>query len=318
MVSRLFIHVGFHKTGTTAIQNCLWTNRERLAAQGVSYPAVALAGPTHAKLANVFKGEAFRAALTKMRPWPGPDEFDPYRMNEGEDAKSLYESLHQAIVRDKPPTTVISSECFLEWIEPARVAEQILSWGMDVKIIVYVRRQDLWIQSVFNQIVKDRFLRYRGDFADMPQHAQMDYKTILDPWAAAFGREHIIVRVYEPGQLKDDDVVTDFLSLIGIARSTVEVKNRDAQDNPSLHREIVSILHKTNALPVGVLEHRLILEALSPLNDQLLERDGRESFDILDREQQTAIFERYQHSNREVAKIYLGRDDGMLFRQEPC
>jgi hypothetical protein len=36
--SRVFVHIGAPKTGTTFLQNVLWANRERLAADGVLYP----------------------------------------------------------------------------------------------------------------------------------------------------------------------------------------------------------------------------------------------------------------------------------------
>lgn len=316
-MASLYIHVGYHKTGTTAIQNYLWAHRAELAAAGVCYPEIGLSGPTHGKLANVFRGEAFRGALQQMRPLPGPEEFDPYRLDAGEDVASLYNALHEAVLNGGCPTTVISSECFLEWFDPALVAEQVLPWGIDVKVIIYLRRQDLWIQSVFNQIVKDRFLRYNREFQSMPQYEQMDYKSTLDRWAAAFGKERLIVRVYEKGQLKDDDVIADFLSVLGLLGRFPGTEPEEPRGNPSLHRDVVALLHKANGLPVSLTEHLLLLEAMLPMNDTLLERDGAASFDFVGSELRRRIVESFEASNRAVAQDYLGRGDGVLFRQTP-
>ena len=34
-------------------------------------------------------------------------------------------------------------------------------------------------------------------------------------WAKVFGKENLVVRIFEPQQLKDSDLLTDFLSAIG-------------------------------------------------------------------------------------------------------
>lgn len=311
----LYLHIGFHKTGTTAIQNYLWKYRNRLKARGICYPAVALSGTTHAKLANVLKGDAFRSALGKMRALPEPHEFDPYGIESDENAKSLYSELSKVIKRNKCHTTVISSECFLEWIEPAAVAQQFLSLGLEVKVVVYLRRQDLWIESVFNQVVKDRFLHYSGEFDALPQQQQMDYKSVLDEWALLFGRDNIVVRVYETSQLHNGDVVDDFLSVIGVG-GRIEGKGVTSvrhMDNLSLHRDVLALLHRVNLLKVGETERQLILESFLPINESLIEHDSSGKHGILSAEQRRAILQQYADCNAAVAREYLHRDDGVLF-----
>lgn len=71
-MSRLIIHVGTHKTGTTAIQAFLAANRERLDAMGVVYPDATRFGL--GKIAGIHHGVA--AALARAEspgdPFPEP------------------------------------------------------------------------------------------------------------------------------------------------------------------------------------------------------------------------------------------------------
>lgn len=309
---QLFIHIGYHKTGTSTLQTFLWNHSTWLASVGVHYPRVALSGMTHAKLANVLKGEAFREARTLMRGDPIGVEPDPYALPPGEDEYELYNQLHAAVLHPDLPITLISSECFLEWIDPKRVASHVLAWGIPVKIIVYLRRQDRWIESVYNQIIKDPYLRFSGEFARMPQQDQLDYYSTLDRWAGAFGEQALIVRVYELGQFRGGDIVSDFLSLLdlGDVASCIEWSRRE---NPSLHRQAVRLLRQTNRLKISPGQHRLIREALLPLSEHLLQREGRAGLNILEMKERNQILARYRECNAAVARRFFKREDGVLF-----
>lgn len=62
-MSRLVIHIGMHKTGTTTIQRALAKSRERLAAQGVVYPRIGPRAGHHALVAQwVALPSAFRVS----------------------------------------------------------------------------------------------------------------------------------------------------------------------------------------------------------------------------------------------------------------
>lgn len=311
---RLYIHIGMHKTGTTALQAYLWKYRGPLLEAGICYPEVALSGPTHARLANVFKGPEFDAAMRRlMTPerW-NPGE-SPYAVGEDETADVLYDRLREAIRTAAVPAAVVSSECFMEWIDPCRVAAQVAGWGMDVRIVVYLRRQDEWIQSVFNQLVKDRHIRYAGEFGDLPQFSMLDYRETLDRWAAAFGRENIVARIYSTDRLVGGDIVGDFMDVLGVRERRWEDGCDEEGINESLHRDIVAVLRRANALPASRGEHETILNALLPINDRLLARDGAGGRQLLGTEALGAILERCRESNAAVVADFLGgRGDGFV------
>jgi hypothetical protein len=313
----IYLHIGFHRTGTSALQRYLWENRISLSKKGINYPAVGLSGPTHGMLANCLRREPSQDFVRRTKPKTFPGEFNPYAVPSDISANALYESAIADALESPCSITVLSSECFLEEIDPEDVASRLVGPGHDTRIVVYLRRQDSWIQSVINQIVKDRFLRFSGNFADIPQLEQMNYLAILQRWEKAFGRDNLLVRVYEKGQLINDDIVADFLSLLGLPTPRKRKGKAARTENVSLHRDIVGILRETNALNVSPVTHHLLLESLQPLSDALLAEDGESGLELVAPEMCRAIVSHFEGINCEIACRYLGRPDGRLFHAQP-
>ena len=81
------------------------------------------------------------------------------------------------------------------------------------RVIVYLRRQDLWLQSFWAQQIKNG--RDPGDFASwvddqLVVDSRLRYHDLLDQWETIFGREAIQVGIYDD-RFVDDDLVEDFL-----------------------------------------------------------------------------------------------------------
>ena len=52
-----------------------------------------------------------------------------------------------------------------------------------------------------------------------PQGIQwLDYLRVLDMWGQVFGEENLTIRIFEPEQLKDGDLLADFFSSIGFTQ----------------------------------------------------------------------------------------------------
>ena len=97
------------------------------------------------------------------------------------------------------------------------------------KIIIYLRRQDLWLQSAYPQwAIKDKqedgpvlsfqewYERFRQGRLRWWQPGDLDYYALLVSWAKVFGRNSLIIRVFEIGQLERGDVVSDFFKHSGL------------------------------------------------------------------------------------------------------
>ena len=194
----IYLHIGRHKTGTTAIQQFLGSNRERLADQGVLYPRTA--GPTweeahHAVwMALSARGGPIRQPFAL--PWLEPVDLEDF-------------SRH---VRDAP-TAIVSSEA-LQGLDPFSLVD--IFPPETTTVVVYLREQLDYLLTAYAQEVQSN-LEIRS-FAEFVEDDALDlqYGPFLDRWAEAFGRASLIVRLYDRTRLVGGSAVDDFMDAIGL------------------------------------------------------------------------------------------------------
>ena len=204
---RLFLHIGAHKTGTTALQQNLHRNRVLLAACGASF----VCGPNAAHL-HSYIGSPTRGALL-------PEGFavlDPAGL--------------AARLADAGQDTVIASTENLSFFfhkAPIAALERLLRPLFDdITIVSYLRRQDRHAISHHQEGAKPG-RRAEGELwghapTALPdyspaQELYLDYDRRLGLWAEVFGPEKLMLRVFDRSLLKDGDIFVDFLSVIGLA-----------------------------------------------------------------------------------------------------
>lgn len=217
----LIIHIGMQKTGTTFLQNALHAHRTELAAQGIHYPhPMAGVGESGGK-AHHFIAHA----MLGRRLGHTPDaDFDQL----GAHVASI-----NAARRETGGTTVISSEDFSLLRRPQIKRLRTLFPGDGVRILVYLRRQDLWLEALYGQTLKLGRHQNAAAFVTRQRH-MADYAAVLDPWAEAFGAANVIVRVYEG--FEGGGLWPDFCTAIGHPGAATLVPE-NTQINVSLPRE---------------------------------------------------------------------------------
>jgi len=189
-VRKVLLHVGAPKTGTSFVQDLLFQNRERLATEGVLYPA------------DRFDAH-FLAALDLMQlPWGGLEE----------QAVGAWDRLAEQ-VRAWPGTAIVSHEILATASKDhARRAKE--SFGPDVELHVVASVRDLvrQIPAEWQENVKHRrILRYQQFLAQIMDPdatgtiptwfwSVQDVPAILDRWAGDLPPERIhVVTVPRPG-----------------------------------------------------------------------------------------------------------------------
>ncbi len=285
MHEKIIIHIGTHKTGTSAIQDFLLLNRKALSRHGFLYPQKSRRDYYEIKNSEVF-----------VPPW----KFKNYH--------KLVRLCHR---RDRH--VIVSSETFSLIRDVAPIQEAL----GDVKptIICYLRRQDTFIQSFYNQAVKND-AEYRPITAYQPP-ATLDYDKLLDRWANVFGQENLKIRPYEKDAFKNGDLVTDFLSLIGLDL-TPDLKVLAKNTNPRLPGEALEYMRLLNSLVQDRKKCRKIKALLIDHSAGEGHNNANSLFydhTLLDREARRKILSLYEDSNQRVARKYLGREDGCLFRE---
>lgn len=190
-------HVGMPKCATTTIQSFLAERADWLAAQGVIYER-------HPEDRTHNQGNAAQlAAICAAR--------DHARMG-----------AHLAHFLRSGRDVVLSSEILFdlwraEGFVPLR--EAVARLGYAWRVVVYLKRQDLWIESDFKQHVKGR-TDWVGTFDALLERrltrGTLDYHRLLTLWAAQVGREAMTVVPLNPSQ-PQDYALRRFLEEIGVA-----------------------------------------------------------------------------------------------------
>jgi hypothetical protein len=198
----LFVHIGLNKTGSSSLQRFCEQNRELLRGHGLEYPEQGVHDSAHYGASKALIGQPASPIV------PG--------------AEGLDESVRAALEAGR--RVLISSEYFFlaSDTQVERLHAHFAGFGAPCRILVYLRRHDQWITSLFNQALKTapRFAPWHSDIRDFALHllgsAEFDvhYPVILDRWARHFGRESMIVRPFERAQFREGEYLWDALGCI--------------------------------------------------------------------------------------------------------
>ncbi|MEJ1157065.1 hypothetical protein [Prosthecomicrobium sp. N25] len=162
------LHVGLHKTGTSAIQRALSEARDALAAQGISYPGPAGRRPLP------------RAHHALSQDLGLPVEPEPDRFGLAE--------LDAVLAEDGADTLVLSSETLsgplvtAERVRP--LVDRLLRHGFAVTAVAFVRPQAALATSFYVEQVKalQCDLDFEAYAAELVAHDEMDLGRRLQAW----------------------------------------------------------------------------------------------------------------------------------------
>jgi hypothetical protein len=254
MAHTLYLHIGIQKTGSSAIQNVCMANQERLKRAGILFPSAGFKwGPQRGPTATA-------GHLRLLRFMKRPDRLRRYR-----EARALLDEIEAA----QCDTIVISSEVFSAPGKHKLVAglEWFMTHGFDAKIVAYLRRQDVWLDSFYRQLLKrDGWIqgetRSIEEFWRSEGRDWLDYRSRLRPWVDAVGPENATIRSYGDAQDRGG-VVRDFLAAVGADASYVDMSRAGETYNPSVPASAADFLRALNAVgDSGFARKAPLLEAI--------------------------------------------------------
>jgi hypothetical protein len=295
MKKTIFLHVGQTKTATTTLQAFFSDNRAWLANQGIDYPECP---PDHPiKSQHRFLVEPL-AGLQR----PFPDEIPGWTY------------IKQKIKASSLSSILISEEVFWHLFERRREEKvEILRWiknqlsGHDVKIVCYLRRQDKWIESWFNQLTKTDVNHYsRMNYHQFIQaykdQGMLNYVQALQPWITVFGEDNLIVRPFEKSQFLKGDVIQDFLSIIGVRLLDSGEIVRPADQQVSLCNSACEISNIYNSTVRAKEFKQRFMEIVHAYDEQITDHRRFTPHSIA-----TSLLDEYRSSNQEIAARFGGR-----------
>ena len=243
-MNTLYLHIGTHKTATTTIQRFCADNREVFESKGMVYPDFPFRFP--------FKGPNRNGLFLGM----------VYRGSDGVRRRDLEkEYYHQAMdiiheLFQKYHSVVLSNErLWMDlYLKDAKLVRRLVKdsekYGYQIKMIVYLRRQDSFIESFWSETVKE--LPDRTDTLQeyIDEFEFLDYNTILSTYAELIGEENMIVRRFSDAVKVEGGILVDFMQQLGLELTDEYVINNPVL-NPGIYgnvTEIKRIINSTDGL----------------------------------------------------------------------
>lgn len=293
-MTRVILHIGTEKTGTTSIQQCLSMNRKVLLKKGIVYPHIGPRSDAHFDLVNALhpldNGGRY---MEFLKPVDTPQDF-------------YWNKLADCIKQNAEKTIVLSAEHF-----SSRLRENALTYmkqffqSLDVhlEIVIYLRPQADFIESSYSTEIKAGspkvFAKVMQEYQS--QAMRYDYFKLVSLWERFFGREAINVIPYEKSVI-GADIRRSFLNIIGVdnieALDLSQPQLNLKWSKPMLEFARLTNMHLKDLK--GQRKHqfletaeRLIDETLQPLQDRLMTE-----------EQYNEVCKFYDHSNQELCQAY--------------
>lgn len=233
---RAVLHIGGEKTGTTTIQHFCTRNRAALAEAGFYYP-VSLGAPNHVRLTAYALDDEKRDDLRLDLGIRNEQDLAAFRDRL---RSELTDELRQAPAIS---TLLMSNEHIQSRLmtlgELERLRAFVRKYADDIKIIIYLRRQDRLAVSYYSTLLKAGDFGARKIFPEINSSINLpiyyDYCRTIDLFEDVFGVENIIVRVFEQSRFKNNDLIADF-------RDACEIPERlDLADVPRRNESLSEV-----------------------------------------------------------------------------
>lgn len=297
MKKTLYVHVGTTKTGTTAIQSFCIDNQEVLNKNGYCYPML----PYRYKDVSERRNARF---LLEEASNPQEGIF-----REGMDKiHELFRTYSNIIVSDEGIWSATYEQRITMW---RALKAEAKKGGFQIKVIVYLRRQDMYLISGWNQMVKSGI----GNGADLPWKDyvnklddinKMNYGTHLKKLAAFFGKKNLIVRRFEPKRFAGGTIYADFLQAVGL-ELTEEFRIEQQERNTRLAGNTHEIQRVLNGMPgMNPSHHSFFRQALLSFADL---SGGNYPCEMFSKEEAEAFMERYEEENRLVSEEFFDGEE---------
>lgn len=276
---KIFLHIGTHKTGSTLIQKTCALNHTKLKSSGVFYPVDYFSQWGHHELA----WKMMQGRIQEARKW-------------------LHDIINEAKASDCK-SLIISSEEF-EFANNFVNVKKLFG-DLDVELIVYLRRQDKYLESEYNQHVKMYDVRFKGDifqfFMYHDFNFRFNYKRLIGSWVKNLDLINYNVVSYDE-VAKNDSLLESFLrTVLKTGRDSLDLKCIDSKDNVSIPSDLLIYLSRLNR-EEGVTKEKHI-EFMKKLLEKSDEKAVKKRF--LTSDYSERLVSKYKVSNLEVEKKYM-------------
>lgn len=296
MAKTIILHIGAHKTGSTAIQAFFSRHRQDFLANGLLYP---LAGIPPNLTGHHYVPWLFR------------------RQKNGSSAAADSVLALKREIRDSAADTVLISSEDLEnqGCPTAEIARELGLESHRCVIVLFIRRQDdLFASAYASQVNQGRHIASLKDFVEnLLMQRRGDFYALLMAWRRALRDADLKIVNYSDPAVASDSVG----ALCGVLKMAMPVKSSvTAKRNVSIHPTHLPFLNFLNRAVADRPEYRhlSIIKPLQRLSAQA-PASGIRHF-IIDPDLRARIVESYDEANAMLGREFLGGSSPFAFNKE--
>ncbi len=273
---KIFLHIGTHKTGSTALQSFLHNNRQQLLSKGVYY----------AETANDLTGHQSIA----------------WMIRDGEIAQAKDFILQQLSKAQEHncDSLVLSSEEFEFTHDVKRVASVL---PLPTEIILFLRRQDDYLESEYGQHLRMYNIRFTGDIYQFYMYHNLfnrfNYQFIANRWQKHFPKESFHIVNYD--EAKKHNIFDTFFKIICTDRNHL-ITVGETYKNVGLSAQAYVYLARLNEMSLSYDQHH---RGLSILKSYFPNKDTS----LLSKTLRNRLLHIFSYQNHSLAKTYWGIDN---------
>jgi len=180
---KLFIHIGVHKTGSTSMQKFMMNNRSFLANESI-------------------------IVLPKFPNFPNENDQNlRISWEKFEENSILFLNYLSSNNSSKSKKYFLSYEGYsgnyLDRSNAPQIARSLkkITNSFDTKIIIFLRRQDLFLESIYKQIIQEGSSISFRKFIQNYDYESLNWYKLLKVFSNNFGSENIILRIFSKEDL---------------------------------------------------------------------------------------------------------------------
>ncbi len=283
-MNKVYIHIGLPKTATSSIQSFLYDNAPFLDQHGYHYIQTGL---NHSL-------KCHHDMIWKLGLHKGPSyvekDIEKYK-------DEIIENLSAEVANTEGKDLILSSE-LLTFVHDFKRLRPLLDIfkNKKIKFILNLRRQDKFLESLYQQVVKDGISLEFGEWLHRSRGIG-DYDMLIKRLLQITSKKDIIVDIFDT-RIPDLHPIESFLLSLGFDRNYIKNFNiANVKENESLSREQISKLQASNILNPN-LRYELMKEFTEKNNNTAIEKAK-----YLNKEERQKVIRSFRNSNKKLINM---------------
>ena len=296
-MNKVFIHIGLPKTATSSIQSFLYENKLFLHHNGYHY--------IQTGLNDVLK--CHHDLVWKLGLHKGPSYVES---DIEQQKKAVLSALRVEVSNNQDKDLILSSELFT-FLQDFKQLDTLLEIfkGKEIKYILNLRRQDRFLESLYQQVVKDGATQ---TFESWFHHSRgvANYNILVTKLLQITSKENVIIDVFDT-RIPNLHPTESFLLSLGFSKKYLQRLNiENIRENESFSKKQIDQLQVSN------MSNPNLRFALMKEFEKENSQGSSDKAQYLDAEWRKRIIESYKTSNLKLIEMMnISQDRAMYLLQ---